>query len=366
MNNDNSTYHNEDTIDPRQILKLLKERSLFIFGFTGVTTLIVIGYLLSLTTPIPQYHIETSFLKPNKVTILKLKAYDEDISGGEVFGKLLVNLSSPVLQKRLLVDGNYLKRLQKRNVVIADVDVYASKFIKSITVEFDKRKIITDFEVPHFLKTTTSHPDILSDFLNDLLNEANKQTINDYADINRFKTSNRLKVLNSERTDLIARSKQKRLNEIVKLKDAASLASSLSIVDSNLSQLNKGSINTNLNISIQSGINIPDWYLYGSTALLKMIETLEVRPSDEPYIPSLVRINSEILKLNTARLDMTEINAMQVYQSATSNLVSPITITNKRFSIILAFFVSLILSILIIFMMNALKEDGVTLVKKGM
>ena len=47
MNNESLNQYNEDEIDLRQIFKSLKERSRFIFGFTGVVTLIVIVYVLS-------------------------------------------------------------------------------------------------------------------------------------------------------------------------------------------------------------------------------------------------------------------------------------------------------------------------------
>ena len=48
MNNDNSRLNYDDEIDLRQLYKSLKERSRFIFGFTGVVTLLAIGYVLSL------------------------------------------------------------------------------------------------------------------------------------------------------------------------------------------------------------------------------------------------------------------------------------------------------------------------------
>ena len=66
MNNDNSRQYYDDEIDLRQLFKSLKERSRFIFRFTGVVTLLAIGYVLSLTAPPPQYKVETSFFKPTE------------------------------------------------------------------------------------------------------------------------------------------------------------------------------------------------------------------------------------------------------------------------------------------------------------
>jgi LPS O-antigen subunit length determinant protein (WzzB/FepE family) len=181
----------------------------------------------------------------------------------------------------------------------------------------------------------------------------------------------------------------------VKLKDAAALASSLNIIESNLNQLNKSSNNMNLNIAIQSGTNIPDWYLYGETALLKMIESLKARESDDPYIPELAVLDNQIkeinnntllqtleqrlddspftteislldietIKLESIRPDSTDINAMQLYQAATSEIIP--TKSKNRLIIALAFIGSFILSILLVFLMNAFKEEDVTSIQKG-
>ena len=149
----------------------------------------------------------------------------------------------------------------------------------------------------------------------------------------------------------------------MKLKDSAALASSLNIIESNLSQLNKGSNNMNLNIAIQSGTNInaPDWYLLVKLSLLKMIESLETRASDEAFIPQLLKLDSEISKLKSIRPDSADINAMQLYQAATSEIIP----TKNRLIIALAFIGSFILSILLVFLMNAFKEEDVTSIQKG-
>jgi uncharacterized protein involved in exopolysaccharide biosynthesis len=75
MNDDNSRQYYDDEIDLRQLFKSLKERSRFIFTFTGVVTLLTIGYVLSLTAPPTQYKVETSFLKPSQSSVIKLNQY---------------------------------------------------------------------------------------------------------------------------------------------------------------------------------------------------------------------------------------------------------------------------------------------------
>jgi len=147
------------------------------------------------------------------------------------------------------------------------------------------------------------------------------------------------------------------VNEIVTLKDAATLATSLNIIESNLNLINKGTNNTNSNFAIQSGTNIRDWYLYGETVLLEMIESLETRASDEPFIPQLLILDSEMSKLKSIRLDSDDINAMQLYQAETSEIIPK---SKNRLIIALAFIGSFMLSLVLVFLMNALKEEDVT------
>ena len=429
MNDDNSRQYYDDEIDLRQLFKSLKERSRFIFTFTGVVTLLAIGYVLSLTAPPTQYKVETTFLKPSESSVIRLNQYsllNETANTAEsVFSKFLTTLNSPVLQRDLFDDG-YLKRLQKEGESIVDVDKYITEFTKSLSIT--KNKETAGVVLPHILSTESSNPDVVSEFLDAILTKADKETINYFINTQKLKITNRLKEITTERQLLLTKSKQdrqsqikrikeadnqklieinnkidaarliaktERMNEIVTLKDAAALAASLNIIESNLNQLNKGSNNMNLNIAIQSGTNIPDWYLFGETALLKMIDSLESRASDDPYIPELAILDNQLkeinnntllqtleqrlddspfiaeislldietIKLESIRPDSTDISAMQLYQAATSEIIP--TKSKNRLIIALAFIGSFMLSILLVFLMNAFKEEDVTSIQKG-
>jgi LPS O-antigen subunit length determinant protein (WzzB/FepE family) len=244
-----------------------------------------------------------------------------------------------------------------------------------------------------------------------------------------LKTANRLNEITTERQLLLTKSKQDRLsqikrikeadnqklieinnkidaarliakterrNQIVVLSNAAQLATTLGIIENNLNQLGKSTNNTNLNIAIQSGTDIPDWYLYGETVLLEMIALLKTRESDDPYIAELALLDNQIKEINnntllqtleqrlddspftteislldietiqleSIRPDSTGINAMQLYQAATSEII-PTSDDRNRLIIALAFIGSFILSILLAFLMNAFKEEDVTSIQKG-
>ena len=381
MNDDKSGQYYNDTIDLRQLFKSLKERSRFIFGFTGIVTLITIVYLLYFSPP-SQYKVEASFLGPTEISIIRLNQYSEKaFLALTVYTKFLTTINSSVFQRGVFDDGGYLKRLQKEGELIVNVDKYIAEFLKSMSLSKKKDPEEVGLplpKMPHILSTETSSPDVVSEFLDAIITKADKDTINYFIDAHKLKKANRLTELNAKRDELIDDARQSRLNQIVTFKDAAAIASSLDIFESNLSQLNKGSINMDLakeevitpkiysfnqeSFDINNPtLNLPNWYLFGETSLLKMIESLETRASDEAFIPELIELDSEILKLKSFRIDSAGINANQLYKAASGEILP----SKNLLITALAFIGSFMLSILVVFLMNAFKEDDVTSIQKG-
>ena len=438
MNEDNSRQYYDDEIDLRQLFKSLKARSRLIFGFTGIVTLLAIGYVLSLPTPPLQYKVEASFLKPSESSVFQINQYsaltrainkaNTADTAESVFKSFLTNVNSQVLQKQVFIDGGYIDKLQKEGAVLKDVDDYITEFTKLISITKDSDE--AGVELPHILSTVSFYSDVVSEFLNEVVTAADNKTITSIINLAQLKIANRLNEITSERQLLLTKTKADRLsqikrikeedaqklreikdriesariqaktermNQIVILTNAAQLAATLGITKNNLNQFGEGSTQTNFNIAIQSGTNIPDWYLYGETALLEMITLLQNRVNDDPYIPELAVLHNQINKINNNNLlktleqrlddspfttqiikldveaidlksinlnpDTTSINAIQLYQPATSQIIP--TKNNNLFIIALAFIGSFILIILLIFLMNAFKEEDITSIQKG-
>ena len=100
---------------------------------------------------------------------------------------------------------------------------------------------------------------------------------------------------------------------------------------------------------------LPDWYLYGQKALLERVKLLESRTNDESYIPELVALDNEKLKLESSIIDMTGINVFQLRQAAvtSSKPIKP----NARQIALLGFICSFMLSIFLVLVMDVLKPD---------
>jgi len=438
MNNNNSKPYYDDAFDLRQVFRLFKERNQFIFKFTGVLTLIVILYVLLFNSSSKQYKVQTSFIKPTINSVNKIMpsckndqseliSKDDKIIRGcsatdVIFAKLLTSLSSRLLQREVFIEGGYAEKLGNEGNLIVDVEKYITKFVDSITITHNKNKL--KYELPHVISIQGSNPEILSEFIDEAIIKANKETVNYFFRLQNIEIERRIKEIDveigllieknvNERNSKIERiiendkeqirtfnkkidiarykAKMERLNQISTLTDAAKLASSLGIIDNNLKQIYETE-NIDMTIVIKDSNKIPEWYLYGEKALLERIKILQNRTSDDPFIPELVDFNIEIdnatnniqlatlkerlndapfipeinelnyerNKLKGLSTDITGINAMQLYQPTSSKRIP----SKNLLLIVMTSIISFLLSLCIVIMMNYLKEEDVTNIQK--
>ena len=194
--------------------------------------------------------------------------------------------------------------------------------------------------------------------------------------------SQKLREINDKINRARYKAKEDRLNMIEALTDSAKLAKSLGIIENNFKFINNNDSNSDFTIAIGETMDLPEWYWYGEKALLQRIKILVSRTSDDPFIPELVTLKNQINEIQNNNLLITlkarqddspfikELNLLSLeaekIKSSKSNILastSSITLggsllknlsTSKRVIIILAFVVSLILSILFALIMSAI------------
>ena len=144
---------------------------------------------------------------------------------------------------------------------------------------------------------------------------------------------------------------KKRDNQIQELSYALEMANEIGIENNNLAGLNNDS--TSLKIDISNGKDLPKWYLYGSKALAKEIELLN--KNKYIYIPKISELEVEKIRLESLKLSPTGINAMQLNQHAYApeSAIKP----KKKLIVAVAFIAGFILSIFLVFIMNAFRKD---------
>ena len=405
QSNQETYYDQADEIDLRKLAKSLKERRWFIFGFTGFVTLLAIVYVLLLPPPSISYIATTSFTKPSKSSFSLNNDKIPSVTRESIYSSFLDNIIIESLQKKVFTEGDYLSRLNKQNELVGDVDENISGFLNSASLEINGA--LSTFSIQG------TNAKILTDFLNELVIEANNKTVNEIKSINKQKIAfsldeiatqvreindqieeSKLKAKEQdareiqEINDQINRARYKaeqgRLNKIVRLTDFAKLARSLGIIETNF---------TNSDTILFTEILAPYWYLHGERALLEEIKILENRANNDPFIPELVALNNKLnevqnnktlkaleehqdddtsyssffsslnaldkekLKLESSIIDLDSrtINAVQVIKSASAKQI-PIESRNKMI-VAIALFGGFIFSIFLVLLANLFKED---------
>ncbi len=424
QNTPEQNYYQEDEIDLKQLFRSLADRKWFIFGFTGLITVLAVAYALSIP---PTYKANISFLSPNQSSVLqlnKIKLTSETSETSEtIYRKFLNKVMSSQFQRKIFDENDYLAKLNPENKPIKNLDSFIDGFTKSITIESNKEKKgeKSNYERPINISLEGNDALVISNFLNDLANTADTETINEFLTIIQQKIDIRLEEISKQRGLLLSRAKQDRLakidrikvednqkineindqidrlrikakkdrfNKIQVLTDTSKVAKSLGIKDNNFKKINNsGDSSSALTVAIGDNQKLPQWYLYGENALLQEIDilknranddaytpeivnlqnklssvksnqtlkTLESREDDSPFIAEINKLDIEAIKLQSFEPSSIGINAMQInqYAYAPETSIKP----KKKLIVAVAFIAGFILSIFLVFIMNAFRKE---------
>ena len=224
QSNQESYRYQTDEIDLGKLVKPLIKRIWFIFGFTGIVTLLAIVYVLSL--PPSPYIATTSFISPSESSVLSLNRFQLTSETSEtIFASFLKKISTKELQEKVFYGNDYLAALNPENESIDDVEDYVSGFLGSISVEAPVTKQVKDeiidnlLEKPYSISMEGSDGEIISRFLNELVVSANSETVNDFINIAKQKIDIRLDEISNERGLLLAGAQWDRLSQIERIKE---------------------------------------------------------------------------------------------------------------------------------------------------
>lgn len=343
--------YQEDEIDLKQLFRSLADRKWFIFGFTGLVTILAIAYALSIP---PTYQASISFVSPSQSSVLqlnKIKLISE--TSETIYHLFLSKVMSSEFQRKVFDNNDYLAQLNPKNKPIKNLDNFVNGFTKSVMLSSvsDKKNEKSSYEKPIEISLEGGNPNIISSFLNDLANTANKETVDELLSVIQQKIDIHLEQIDSKISLLHHLKERERNNKITELSYALEMATKLGIKDNNFKDLTTYS-NTSLIINISNSQSLPTWYLFGTDALTKEIDL--IRKDEYNFIPEIAKLEVEKIKLNSFKLSPVGINAMQLNQRSTPP-ESPIK-PKKRLIIAVAFIAGFMLSIFLVFIMNAFKK----------
>jgi len=405
ISNTNNSLNINDGLDLRKVMLSLLEHVKLIVAIPIICALLAYLYTSSSKFfPVTQnYIIEASVKEPNKesVNTIVTKMGLKDETSSSIFLQFLHNLDSNILQEKVLSEENSLTAIEKDSIDIDSLLISKMPAIAQEDIKGVKRSI----------SAIGSNPKVIIRFLNKLISSAKIKTFSDItalsiqnntlrineisnrlialssieknqriSEISKIKESDAesIRVLNDAIYRARFEAKQERLNLIKLLKDEAILANYVGIVDNNINNVRLNATQGDSVYEIFLDGTFPEWYVYGSKALLKKIEILEKRTNDDPYIEDLlimqnklheVRNNNKLRTLQN-RIDDTlfiknfiplenellklkqfdpidfKFNVMELMKTAHSKAL-PQKQINKKLITVLVFFGSLLVSIFI-------------------
>ena len=388
-NDSEQPYYQEDEIDIKQLFRSLADRKWFIFGFTGLVTVLAIAYALSIPNT---YKASISFLSPGISSVLQLNKIKFTSETSEtIYRKFLNKIMSSQFQRKIFNENDYLSKLNPENKPIKNLNDFIGGFTKSISLESSKdmKGEKSNYEKPINISLEGNDALVISNFLNDLANIADTETVNEFLQIIQQKIDIRLEEISKQKGLLLSRAKQDRLSKIERIKvedtqkinelndqisrlriktkndrlnkitrieienqlkidkinvkikllriktkndrlnkiktlsDESIMASELGIIDNNFKKIRSNkTANSALTVEIGDNQKLPQWYLYGKHALLEEISILNNRVNDDPYIPEIVNLKSQIISISNDKdlLDLKNRKNEDVYITEIVNL----------------------------------------------
>jgi len=405
------------------LLKPLKNQLMFVFGLTILITLLGILYL-TFFTPV-NYVSKAVFTKTPLLSEIHLNSSGIIVTSQNlIFKSFLERITSKVVQRSALASTGYIEKNSPKFNSSKDLDLHINKLLSSVKLylldhkTYDHESIVS-YDFPYILsiKGSSIQADILSPFLNKLIELADFQTKESIK--NNIKVAINLKIINlvNDRKLLVLKSKNNRIEDIKRmeeeqkilvanisneilalksfnqgkllftladLKDSFNISKSLGISENNFS--NNYLLDSSKIINIVS----PESYQYGEKVLKAKIDILEEKIKRETpyselltlkqklflaennpelsmlksnqnyapyYIDEIIDIDNEIKQLELIDLNWDNFISMQMHQNSFTRQVKQLS---KTIMLVVIIFLGFLLSIVLALVMEKILKNRAT------
>jgi len=352
QNNYKEVYDQGDEILLKHVLLFLFNSKWIILSITSLITTISIIYVTSIT---PIYEAVISVYPPSDLSVSKvnsarfkhkgiLPSSEEDYLKEDISKIILQKLFSNPFREDVFKSNNYFKKMNL-NEENGKFSVFG--FVEGVREGESKN----NKESLTSLALKGEDPLIISNFLNDLLRAAASDTLIDIKAIEQDKIDSRLDFIETELHREKKNIKETRLRKIKLLQEELKISVSLKNKEFNFSQINRVADNNSLRAHPEHNKALPIWYMYGEQALRQELDKLT---SDKTFHSSLIdSLESQKAILTSVEFSFDDIELVEGVQSEVPiTLISP----KKRLIVSVMFFISLIISIFIAYLVRVIRE----------
>jgi len=362
-NSESQIYYSNPTLNLVKLIKNLLVRWVLILFITALFTAFGIYHVAQIPD---KYTTESSFsptINENYLAVNNLlfpTGFHNEISQEGMFDKFIQLLTSKKFHEKVFIEGNYEKLFNINNTQIDDLTAYVESKIKSIRLirpsSFDAR---FSNKFPYKIYMVGNNSEGIIQYINDLVNTANIETISFINQEIEFNLNYLLDELSNNKEVLLSKAKKNRMNEIIRLeekkkselqdinleissarlsgklkrineiqllKDSAELASTLLnfIKTLSVSEIPKGIATNNFSTIISTDeqldflSKIPNWYQLDKKSLLEKISVveralrdkivlLESITNEDLYLPELVPLKKQLFITEAANANAVKI-----------------------------------------------------------
>jgi len=366
-NLESQIYYSDPKLNLVKLIKKLFVRRVLILFITALFTAYGIYYVAQIPD---KYTTESSFsptINENYLAVNKIlfpTGFHNEISQQGMFDKFIQLLTSKKFHEKVFIEGNYEKFFNINNTQIDDLTAYVESKIKSIKLirpsKNQRTEALFSDKLPYKIYMVGNNSEGIIQYINDLVNTANIETISFVNQEIEFNLNYLLDKLLNDKEVLLSKAKKNRMNEIIRLeekkkselqdinleiasarlagklkrineiqllKDSAELASTLLnfVKTLSVSESTNG-IATN-NFSTMSSISpnqldflskIPNWYQLDIKSLVEKISVverslrdkifiLESITNEDLYLPELVPLKKQLFITEAANANAVEI-----------------------------------------------------------
>jgi len=311
----------DDEISLVDIVRILIRRKNLTIGITIISVLI--GLVYAFTTK-RVYQVETILFPPSIENIQPLNVLtNRAVNSAAVFSTFVHVIESRKLKKMFFDKSEILETFSKNlnhNLSKKEANDFFRNFSESLKVNVDKKTSSTRITLQGIYKNK------IGNWLDNLVKTANQETINQLVRNLQADIDSKIKKLRIEISSKRSIYKQRRQDELERLKEAYQIAKNLGIHEHlfvpNVDNKSSRAIFAELNsISNRlSNANNLSSYMKGTKVLQAEISALKNRKSDDFHITGLRDLQEKLTRLGAIKIEKNKLQAVIVDKKAVVNI----------------------------------------------
>ena len=263
----------------------------------------------------------------------------------KIFSRFKENLKSPSVLKKFINEYGLMELLApERTSESRDHDI-VSGFRGIINIGFVDQSTLWKLSID------LHDPDIAAQWVNDLIEYVDKETVVSVVDELQNSIANQIRGIEYNISSKRLMAEKRREDQIVRYTEHAKIAKQIGMIG----RIDATNIIKNTQVNVDIATTSTPLYYLGFEALMTQIEILRTRESDDPFIKGLRDLQEQLAMLRTIKFDQEKMSSVHVDQAAykPNNPIKP----NRRLIVSIATLFGLFSGIFLAFLIEYVQKE---------